>query len=246
MHRDVKPSNIVLRRDGRALLLDFGLASLAGDEGLTRTGSQLGSLPWMAPEIVRGASDVSWARADVYALGATLYELCALRRAFSGANAQDLSTRILEGRCEPLRRRNPRVGRDLAIVCATAMEPDPARRYASAGALARDLENVLALRPIEARPPGPALRALRFAQRHPAASAALALGAAVAVGGPLNLRAPGAPGAPRHRSRGTGRRARPTATCSPRCSTWAASATTLCASARAPRRTSTRRSRRST
>src|SRR5262245_60290790 len=91
------------------------------------------------------------------------------------------------GRPRAIRDCNPSVPWDAETVCLTAMERDPERRYASAALMARDLENVLELRPIEARPPGPLLRTQRFVQRHPAWTVGALLGAALVIGGPLAL-----------------------------------------------------------
>ena len=171
LHRDVKPSNVALTRRGQVLLFDFGLTSSGGDARLTRTGAQLGTLHYMSPEHVAGrAID---ARSDVYSLGATLYELLTLQPPFQGEDRAAVERAILEGRPDPLRARNRRVGRDAETVALAALERDPGRRYASAAAFARDLACVLELRPIAARPPGPARRAERWVKRNPARAAAL-------------------------------------------------------------------------
>ena len=186
LHRDIKPSNIMVTPDGRVQLLDFGLASSAGaDSKLTRTGAQLGSLAYMPPEQLEGRLDELDARADVYALGVTLYELLALRSPYAGPELESTRRRILEGRPEPLRRRNSRLSWDIETVCLTGMERDRERRYAGAGEFARDLERVLEREPIAARRPGPLLRARRWTQRNTAAAVGLALGSLLVVGGPL-------------------------------------------------------------
>ncbi|MCK6445573.1 MAG: serine/threonine-protein kinase [Planctomycetes bacterium] len=176
LHRDVKPSNVVVTRDGRALLLDFGLASTTESSRITRTGSQAGSLPYMPPERLSGGLAAADATGDVYSLGVTLYELLALRLPFEGDSFEPLLRAIATGDATPLSARNSAVPRDAAIVCATAMEPDPARRYPSAAAFASDLRNMLELRPLEARTPSTALRVRRWMQRNPTAAVALALG----------------------------------------------------------------------
>ncbi|MCC6408360.1 MAG: tetratricopeptide repeat protein [Planctomycetes bacterium] len=176
LHRDVKPSNIVVTPDGRAMLLDFGLASTTESSRITRTGAQAGSLPYMAPErFSRGLSEAD-ARGDVYSLGISLYELLALRLPFAADSIEELLHSIATGDHAPLLERNAAVPPDAAIVCATAMEREPARRYASAEAFARDLRNLLELRPISARAPSAGLRAKRWVQRHPTGTVALALG----------------------------------------------------------------------
>ncbi|MCC7012234.1 MAG: protein kinase [Planctomycetes bacterium] len=189
LHRDVKPSNVMLSSDGRARLVDFGLAARSGSARITTTGAQLGSVAYMAPEQLDGRPGASDARSDVYALGVTLYELITLRLPFAGEVYERVVQRVREGRPDAPRKLNPALGPDLETVCLTAIDLDPARRYASAAAFAADLENVLALRPIAARPMGALTKARRFAQRNPARAAALALGVLVVVGGPLGYAA---------------------------------------------------------
>jgi eukaryotic-like serine/threonine-protein kinase len=185
LHRDVKPSNVMLTRRGRALLLDFGLTSAENNEQLTRSGSQLGTWQYMSPEQVRG--ERLDATSDVYSLGATLHELLTLRAPFERPTTHAIQTAILAGERAPVRTLNPRVGADVETVCSVALELERGRRYASAAALARDLENVLAHRPIEARPVGAAVRAARWVRRHPASSVGVLAGVVLAVGVPSAL-----------------------------------------------------------
>ena len=173
LHRDLKPSNLFLTADGRALLFDFGLSRAEWLGSLTRSGTLLGSLPYLPPEQVRGRG--ADRRSDVYGLGVVLYELLALRTPFGDERAVEVQQAILAGHCASVRARNPAVPRDVALVCERAMDRDPERRYATAGALASDLANALALRPVEARPAGPGLRLKRWSQRNPARAAAVAL-----------------------------------------------------------------------
>lgn len=166
LHRDVKPSNVVLRPDGRAMLLDFGLTSSAGSDRVTRTGSQVGTLYYMSPEQIEGRADVD-ERSDVYSLGVTLYELLTLKIPFHGDSPLHTQRLILDGRVPSPRAHNHRISTDLETVVMTAMSREAEDRYPDCSAFARDLENVLALRPIEARPTGPMVRGLRWVQRNP-------------------------------------------------------------------------------
>ncbi|MFN0059636.1 MAG: bifunctional serine/threonine-protein kinase/formylglycine-generating enzyme family protein [Planctomycetota bacterium] len=175
IHRDIKPSNILVTPAGRVLLVDFGLAQPQSSDRITQSGALLGSLPYMAPEQLRGEHAAIGERSDVYSLGATLYELLALRLPFAAGDAEQLKTAIVAGAPPALRARNTAVPFDVAVVCLKAMDLDPARRYASAEALARDLRNLIEHRPIEARPTGPILRVRRWAQRHPVLSSVLVL-----------------------------------------------------------------------
>jgi serine/threonine protein kinase len=184
LHRDVKPHNVLLDADGRVLLADFGLASTAARTGerITRYGAQMGSVPYMSPEQLLGQE--CDARTDVYGLGVTLYELLTGELPHEGANSEQLRARILAGAAVPLRRRDARLGRDLELVVATAMERDPARRYESAGAFAADLERVARRELIAARPLPAWLVARRWIQRHPTTAASVGLGALLVIGLP--------------------------------------------------------------
>ena len=186
LHRDVKPSNVVLLPDGRAILLDFGLTSSAeASDKLTRTGSQVGTLVYMSPEQVEARTFDG--RTDVYSLGVTLYELLTLQVPFRGEGVAQTQKRIVEGGADSIRARNRRVSQDAEVVCLTAMSARVGDRYADAKGFARDLENVLARRPIEAKPPGTLRRFLRWTERNPAKAVAAALGILLVVGLPTGL-----------------------------------------------------------
>lgn len=187
VHRDVKPANILLDAQGRALLFDLGLARIEQDPALTRSGEFAGSPYYAAPEQVAGRRGAIDARTDVYALGVTLYESLALRVPFEADEPAVLFRRIATDDPPPLVERSPLVPSDLAVVCATALEKDAARRYATAAAFAEDLDSLLHLRPIVARAPGPLRRVLRSLRRRPAAAAALGLLGVLSIGGPLVL-----------------------------------------------------------
>lgn len=180
LHRDIKPSNILVCDDGRALLCDFGLAQVEGAHALTRSGARPGSLPYMPPERLSESGDAD-ERGDVYSLGITLSEALSLRPAFGTSDPEILMRRILEGRVQALRDANPSIPRDVELIVGTACEIDPRRRYPDASALVRDLENALALRPLEARPLPRSLRVRRWLQRHPTSSAAAAVLALLSI-----------------------------------------------------------------
>ncbi|MBL8756014.1 MAG: protein kinase [Planctomycetes bacterium] len=181
VHRDVKPSNILLRGDGTPVLADFGLA-LQGDLEATRT-KFAGTPVYAAPERLRGGDGQIDARTDVYSLGVTLYEALTCNPPFTGSSTHEVLRRIEAGAVPGLRQRAPHVSRDLATVVGKAMEPDPRHRYATADEFADDLERLLSLQPIHARPAGPLRRAFQFVRRHQrvvgAALASAVLAAAV-------------------------------------------------------------------
>lgn len=185
VHRDVKPSNIMIAADGRALLIDFGLAQAASGDSVTRSGVQPGSLAYMAPEQVRG--EKVDARSDVFSLGCVLYELLSLRSPFASETEQRIRQNVLAADPAPLRSLHPGLTWDVAVVCATAMAPEPMRRYATARAFADDLDAFLRARPIAASTAGPILRLRRFARRRPAFSTALAMGFLLTTGLPTGL-----------------------------------------------------------
>ena len=162
LHRDLKPANILLDSDGQPLVSDFGLAKQVGTRGHTQTGAILGTPAYMAPEQARpGSADVTTA-SDVYALGAILYEMLTGRPPFQGKD--DLETLLLALDTEPVPPRAlvPSISRDLETICLKCLSKNPTGRYRSAAALADDLENALAHRPIQARPVGAAGRLWRL------------------------------------------------------------------------------------
>lgn len=179
VHRDLKPANILVEKadDGRLhpYVVDFGLARDLAGPALTATGTALGTPAYMAPEQARGESGSVDRRADVYSLGATLYELVSGTPPFPGESAVDVMLRALLDEPEPLRKRNPAVPADLEVIAAKALEKSPERRYESARALGEDLRRFLDGEPILARPPGPLDRLVRKARKHKAASIIAAL-----------------------------------------------------------------------
>jgi serine/threonine protein kinase len=166
VHRDVKPSNVMLGKSGQVLLIDFGLARTDTERGLTATQANLGALPYLAPEVVLNGSRVASAGSDVYGLGATLYEMLTLHPAFVG-EAAVLASRIVRGDLAAPRAVNRAISVDANAVCMKALEVDPRRRYASAKALASDLQALLDSATVTARAPGVFEEARRLARRKP-------------------------------------------------------------------------------
>ena len=174
LHRDVKPSNILMREDGQPVLTDFGLAREIGALRITKSGAYAGTPAYSAPEQVAGGKDVD-ARADVWSLGATLYELLTEKLPFPGDSDHEVLQRIRsEDPVDPLRL-VPDLPPDLTAIVLKALEKDRGKRYATAADFRDDLRAFLEHRPISARRATRLQRAGRWLQRHPAWRAALAV-----------------------------------------------------------------------
>jgi WD40 repeat protein/tetratricopeptide (TPR) repeat protein len=169
------------------MITDFGLAKrVEKDRGLTQSGAIVGTPSYMPPEQARGQKGRLSTAADVYSLGAVLYELLTGRPPFRADTPLDTLMQVLEQEPAPPQDLNPKVDRDLATVCLKCLNKDPARRYGSAEALAEDLERWLAGEPISARPTGRGERLVRWCRRNPVvaslAAAMVLLLIGVAVG----------------------------------------------------------------
>jgi WD40 repeat protein/predicted Ser/Thr protein kinase len=173
VHRDLKPHNLLLEDGGHVWITDFGLAQWK-EKSATLTGDRrvVGTPAYMPPEQAKGQRCDE--RSDIYALGATFYQVVAGRAPYEGDTAVAVLLQQLASDPPPLRKLNPRIHPELETIIAKAMAGDPARRYPTARALADDLRRHLAGAPVLARPPAPPTRALKWARRHPLASAALA------------------------------------------------------------------------
>jgi serine/threonine-protein kinase len=199
IHRDLKPANVLLGPDGTPKVTDFGLARRLDDRGWpdavpeavrTQTGQVLGTPSYMAPEQAAGkAKDVGPA-ADVYALGAVLYECLTGRPPFRGTTPLETLLQVVRDDPVPPRKLQPGVPRDLETVCLKCLHKDPGRRYGSASELALDLSCFQDGRPVMARPVGMVEQVVKWARRRPGAAAVLTaavLLAALTTGGGLWL-----------------------------------------------------------
>ncbi len=174
VHRDVKPSNLLLDTYGNVWVTDFGLAKASDQQDLTHTGDVLGTLRYMAPEQFHGKADQ---RTDVYALGLTLYEMLSLQPAYDSRDRNQLVKQVATESPTPLKSLDGHLPTDLTTIIQKAIDRDPAHRYQSAQELEDDLNRFLNDEPIRARRTSPIVRLARWSRKNPAIAS---LAAAVA------------------------------------------------------------------
>jgi len=179
VHRDLKSANILFTADGVPKITDFGLAKrLEADEGQTHTGQIMGTPSYMAPEQARGDTKSAGPPADIYSLGAMLYEMLTGRPPFKGISAIETVKQVIEEEPVSPSRVQFRVPRDLETICMKCLQKEPKKRYATAKDLADDLSRYLSGEPILARRTPPIERAYKWIKRHPTAATTLAFGIA--------------------------------------------------------------------
>src|SRR6266480_2576033 len=168
LHRDIKPGNVLLDIEGEPHLTDFGLARLVETEStVTRTTEVLGTPSYMAPEQASGNNVALTSATDIYGLGAVLYHLLTGSPPFVGGTTYETIKLLEDTEPRPPRLLNPKVDRDLSTICLKCLEKDPKRRYASALALAEDLEHWLKHEPIQAKRTGIFTHGRKWVRRNP-------------------------------------------------------------------------------
>ena len=187
VHRDIKPQNLLLGRDDKLHITDFGLARLLDEPGMTLSAELVGTPAYMSPEQVSGGGKGIGPHTDVYALGVTLYETLALTRPFQGETYDQIIMQVLKRDPKPPRRIDAHIPVDLETICLRAVEKEPRRRFPSSAEMAGDLRRYAEDFPIASRRVGPVGKTVRWVRRHPARAGAIAAVAAIVVLVPLLL-----------------------------------------------------------
>jgi WD40 repeat protein/tRNA A-37 threonylcarbamoyl transferase component Bud32 len=183
IHRDLKPANVLLLDDRTPKITDFGLAKKLDDVGQTQSGAVMGTPSYMAPEQAAGKAGHAGPLADVYALGAILYDCLTGRPPFRAPTAVDTILQVIHDDPVPISRLTPKTPRDLETICLKCLQKEPGKRYPSALALAEDLRRYLDGKPISARPVGRLERGWRWCKRNPVVAALSALVVLLMTGG---------------------------------------------------------------
>ena len=184
IHRDLKPSNILMDEQNEPHLTDFGLAKRdIGELTMTVDGQILGTPAYMSPEQAAGEAHHVDRRTDIYSVGVMLFEMLTGELPFRGSAQMQIHQKLTDDPPDP-RKLTSSIPRDLATICSKCIDRNPGPRYATAAALADDLDRFAAGRPIRARPVSRLERAIRWAKRHPAPAAVAALVTLLAIAGP--------------------------------------------------------------
>ena len=183
VHRDLKPANVLLAGDGTPKITDFGLAKrLESEDHQTQSGDIMGTPSYMAPEQAMGRTKDVGPAADIYALGAILYEVLTGRPPLKGETVMETVRMVIHEDPVPPSRLMPRLARDLETICLKCLNKDPQRRYATAEELADDLDRYREGRPIKARPTTVWVRGVKWAKRRPVAALSVAAGVLLLIG----------------------------------------------------------------
>lgn len=179
VHRDLKPANVLFAEDGTAKITDFGLAKRLDSQGQTLTGQIIGTPAYMAPEQAKGESRTVGPAADIYALGAILYEVLTGKPPFRGETVMQTLQSVLDHEPVPPRKLVPAVPADLETVCLKALRKQPHERYATAQEFADELNRFLHDEPVRARPLRRTEKAYRWCRRYPTLTGLLLVGLAL-------------------------------------------------------------------